>query len=62
MKRQLSSVLGIASVILAVAGSAVAADYPDRPITLIVPYGAGGGTDYTGASSASCSRTSWGRR
>ena len=24
------------------------ADWPDRPVTLIVPYGAGGGTDATG--------------
>lgn len=24
------------------------AEFPDRPLTLIVPYGAGGGTDYTG--------------
>jgi len=27
---------------------AAAAEYPDRPITLIVPWGAGGGTDATG--------------
>lgn len=31
----------------ALAGAAVA-DYPERPITLIVPWGAGGGTDATG--------------
>jgi tripartite-type tricarboxylate transporter receptor subunit TctC len=29
------------------AGAASAQDYPDRPITLIVPWGAGGGTDST---------------
>ena len=28
--------------------SAALADWPDRPVTLIVPYGAGGGTDATG--------------
>ena len=35
---------------LLLAGSLVAAhaEYPDRPITLIVPWGAGGGTDATG--------------
>jgi tripartite-type tricarboxylate transporter receptor subunit TctC len=39
---------------LAVVGSALVvvgpleAAYPDRPITLIVPWGAGGGTDATG--------------
>ena len=29
------------------AGAAVA-EYPERPVTLIVPWGAGGGTDATG--------------
>jgi tripartite-type tricarboxylate transporter receptor subunit TctC len=28
-----------------VAGGALAQAYPDRPITMIVPWGAGGGTD-----------------
>ncbi|MFV0332635.1 MAG: tripartite tricarboxylate transporter substrate binding protein [Tropicimonas sp.] len=36
------------TAIVAGALSASAADYPDRPITLIVPWGAGGGTDATG--------------
>ncbi len=31
----------------ALAGTAAAQGYPDRPITLIVPWGAGGGTDST---------------
>lgn len=35
-----------AAVLMLLAGSAQAA-YPDRPITLIVPWGAGGGTDAT---------------
>jgi tripartite-type tricarboxylate transporter receptor subunit TctC len=35
-----------ALVVLAAAGSALAA-YPERPITFIVPWGAGGGTDGT---------------
>jgi tripartite-type tricarboxylate transporter receptor subunit TctC len=30
-----------------VPGFAFAADYPDRPLTMIVPWGAGGGTDAT---------------
>ncbi len=32
--------------------TAHAQNYPSRPITLIVPWGAGGGTDATAASSA----------
>ena len=36
------------TVFVASAASAMAAGYPDRPITLIVPWGAGGGTDATG--------------
>ena len=39
----------VAAVALAVAASAaLAADYPSRPVTLIVPWGAGGGTDAVG--------------
>lgn len=39
---------GIAVVAVgSVAGVASAQEYPDRPITLIVPWGAGGGTDST---------------
>jgi tripartite-type tricarboxylate transporter receptor subunit TctC len=36
--------------VLAVAplGASFAADYPSRPVTMIVPWGAGGGTDATG--------------
>ena len=33
---------------LALSAGMAAAEYPERPLTLIVPYGAGGGTDYTG--------------
>jgi tripartite-type tricarboxylate transporter receptor subunit TctC len=35
--------LGLA--LTALAGAAMAQTYPDRPITLVVPWGAGGGTD-----------------
>ena len=35
----------VASVLFS---GAALADWPDRPVTLIVPYGAGGGTDATG--------------
>jgi tripartite-type tricarboxylate transporter receptor subunit TctC len=39
--------LALAGALTFAAGTALA-DYPDRPITLIVPWGAGGGTDATG--------------
>ncbi len=35
----------LAGVVLAAAQSVVAQDYPERPITLVVPYAAGGGND-----------------
>jgi tripartite-type tricarboxylate transporter receptor subunit TctC len=37
--------LGSALAALVAAGAVAAADYPDKPIQLIVPYGAGGSTD-----------------
>ncbi|WP_436638328.1 tripartite tricarboxylate transporter substrate binding protein [Microbaculum sp. FT89] len=40
------------SILTSVAGPAYA-QYPDRPLTLIVPWGAGGGTDATGRIIAS---------
>jgi tripartite-type tricarboxylate transporter receptor subunit TctC len=45
---------GLAAIGLALlAGGPLRAEYPDRPITLIVPWGAGGGTDATGRILAS---------
>jgi tripartite-type tricarboxylate transporter receptor subunit TctC len=38
----------IAAMMLAGSAIAAKADYPERPITLIIPWGAGGGTDATG--------------
>ncbi len=35
----------LAGIVLTAAQSAVAQDYPERPITLVVPYAAGGGND-----------------
>ena len=37
-----------ATMVVASMGVSSAADYPTRPVTLIVPWGAGGGTDATG--------------
>ncbi|WP_235040437.1 Bug family tripartite tricarboxylate transporter substrate binding protein [Vreelandella profundi] len=39
-------VSGVAAAVMVASGAALA-DYPDRPITLIVPWAAGGGTDAT---------------
>jgi tripartite-type tricarboxylate transporter receptor subunit TctC len=38
-------VLRAAAFVLALSGAAAAQDYPARPITLVVPYAAGGGND-----------------
>jgi tripartite-type tricarboxylate transporter receptor subunit TctC len=52
--RSISKLAGLAAVALAlVASGPVAAQYPERPITIIVPWGAGGGTDATGRILAS---------
>jgi len=41
--------LALAAALIAFAGSALAAEpYPDRPISLIVPYAAGGSSDVLG--------------
>ena len=39
--------IAVAALSLAALAGAVHAQYPERNITLIVPYGAGGGTDVT---------------
>jgi tripartite-type tricarboxylate transporter receptor subunit TctC len=44
--------LALAGALSLAAGTALA-DYPERPITLVVPWGAGGGTDATGRMIAS---------
>jgi tripartite-type tricarboxylate transporter receptor subunit TctC len=52
--RSISKLAGVAAVALSALGGAPAqAEYPERPITLIVPWGAGGGTDATGRILAS---------
>lgn len=44
MHRMLSK-LGVALAALLAAGAVAAADFPEKPIQLVVPYGAGGSTD-----------------
>ena len=52
--RSICKFASLAAVTLALLGAAPAsADYPERPITIIVPWGAGGGTDATGRILAS---------
>ncbi len=43
-----AAMFALAGFITAAATLPAAAEYPDRPLTLIVPWGAGGGTDATG--------------
>ena len=46
-RRTLLTAAAVLGAGLALAGGTADAAYPDRPITLIVPWGAGGGTDQT---------------
>jgi putative tricarboxylic transport membrane protein len=46
MSRLLARLATVATVALGAASWAVAGDYPDRPITLMVSYSAGGATDF----------------
>jgi tripartite-type tricarboxylate transporter receptor subunit TctC len=48
MKRLLAA----ASVVMAMAGAAAAADYPTQATTLVVPYGTGGASDLAGRAMA----------
>lgn len=52
-RRQKTSFLAMAVIVTAslstlFSSATIAADFPNKPITVIVPYGAGGGTDTTG--------------
>ena len=47
IRRTLIRALTALTASLALAGPALADNYPSRPITLVVPWGAGGGTDAT---------------
>lgn len=46
MSRHAVLAAALAAALTTVAGNAVAQNYPDRPIRVIVPFAAGGGTDY----------------
>ncbi|OED50506.1 hypothetical protein AB838_01945 [Rhodobacteraceae bacterium (ex Bugula neritina AB1)] len=47
-RRSALSMIAALASLASVAAPAVAADYPTKPVTLIIPYGAGGGTDTMG--------------
>ena len=47
IRRNLIKSLACAAAALSLCGNALAQSYPSRPITMIVPWGAGGGTDAT---------------
>ncbi len=46
--KSLSTSVSAFALILGMLSTSAMAAYPERPITLIVPWGAGGGTDATG--------------
>ncbi len=48
MSRRLLRVLALAAIIFSPASWVFASDYPAKPVTLIIPYPAGGSTDVTG--------------
>lgn len=45
---KLTQALGAAATILAIATTAALADYPEKPVEVIIPYGAGGNSDTSG--------------
>ncbi|MCP4396573.1 MAG: tripartite tricarboxylate transporter substrate binding protein [bacterium] len=47
MKKRISVMLMLSLCVMSFSASIVAAEYPEKPIKIIVPYGAGGGTDTT---------------
>ena len=53
--------LGVALATLAFVGAAVAQPYPSHPITLIVPFGAGGPVDTLARTLTDAMRTSLGQ-
>jgi len=53
ISKHLSASIGVVGLVLCLVSTSAMAAYPERPITLIVPWGAGGGTDATGRMIAS---------
>lgn len=57
LTRALRSATLSAGVLIAAAGTGLAADYPTKPIELIVPYAAGGGTDLVARAFADAAKS-----
>jgi len=59
--RTLASMLGIIGISAGIVGTASAADWPTRPVTIVVPFSAGGATDILGRLMADKLGTMWGQ-
>jgi len=51
----------IIGLVMALAVPALASDYPAKPITLVIPYPAGGSTDVTGRVLATAAKRYFGQ-
>ena len=59
MKRFTGKIVGIAmfvAMVMVWVMPAIASDYPAKPITLVIPYPAGGSTDLTGRALANAAK------
>ncbi|WP_196259151.1 Bug family tripartite tricarboxylate transporter substrate binding protein [Pelagibacterium limicola] len=57
----MKTIIAATLVVLAAGGAGVAQDFPNRPVTLIVPYGPGGSTDLLGRQLANELQEKWGQ-
>ncbi|GAA5233124.1 tripartite tricarboxylate transporter substrate binding protein [Verticiella sediminum] len=54
--RRFAAALGLSALL----GAAAHAEYPERPVTIVVPYAAGGGTDAVARTLAASLQSTWG--